>query len=100
MKVCTKCKVPKDTADGFYRDRLRPDGFYTECKQCIKERNRVIALARAVKKTCSGCNAEKKLTLFHHRDDAKDGRNSRCKECVRQDRAGEYQKTRAITESP
>jgi hypothetical protein len=33
-KVCTKCHVEKDRETGFHKDKSKPDGFRTWCKQC------------------------------------------------------------------
>lgn len=35
MKTCTKCKIEKDGSE-FYKDRHRPDGLFSACKQCNK----------------------------------------------------------------
>lgn len=35
MKSCTKCKINKSLND-FNTDKLRKDGYYPQCKQCVK----------------------------------------------------------------
>jgi 5-methylcytosine-specific restriction endonuclease McrA len=49
MKVCSKCKVEKDTSL-FSKDKYRPDGFTNWCKQCRSnnyQNNREAELVRA-----------------------------------------------------
>jgi hypothetical protein len=36
VKLCNKCKELKSTSE-FYRNRTRPDGFGSQCKQCVKD---------------------------------------------------------------
>lgn len=35
MKICTKCKVEKGLTD-FFKDKVKPDGYYSSCKECCK----------------------------------------------------------------
>lgn len=36
MKTCSKCGESKDFSE-FKRDKTKPDGFYSSCKQCCKK---------------------------------------------------------------
>lgn len=36
MKVCYKCKIPKESFD-FYKDNSRVDSLSAQCKQCTKD---------------------------------------------------------------
>ena len=36
MKTCTKCGYPQDES-AFSRSKANADGFYTQCKTCVKE---------------------------------------------------------------
>jgi len=37
MKVCITCKQEK-SLDSFTKDKSKPDGFYSICKHCLKEK--------------------------------------------------------------
>lgn len=38
MKRCSKCKVEKEL-ESFPKDKQRKDGYYPQCKCCVKERH-------------------------------------------------------------
>lgn len=36
-KQCSKCRLVKLAEPNFYKDKRRPDGYVSRCKQCIQE---------------------------------------------------------------
>jgi ribosomal protein S27AE len=54
LKKCTRCKTTL-SVDNFYKNKSKPDGFCTECKQCNKEisstyrKNNVLARKKYLK---------------------------------------------------
>jgi len=92
-KVCSKCGIERNI-DQFYNDKNKKDGKYSICKNCSKiyDANRirkpkkqklVFILGDNEPKICSLCKQEKTGKDFHYSKYARDGKETRCKECVK-----------------
>ena len=91
MKVCTKCKIEKPF-DEFYKDKSKKDELDCYCKICkekMKEKYYKKLKARnhmeiPTTKVCPNCNKEKPSYEFRKNKSAKNGLDSRCKSCKKE----------------
>lgn len=101
-KVCSKCKVEKDVGE-FHRDKTTKDGLRRRCKACVrvydkawreenKERQQEYSQKRLTRttprteseKVCTRCIVQKRASEFGTNVRARDGLNTRCKDCIRE----------------
>jgi len=78
MKICSKCKIPKDVND-FYKSKVGKDGLQSRCKDCMRiadaparaayaRRNKV--KVNAIHKRWADKNPER-IILIHAKTNAK-----------------------------
>ncbi len=67
MKICTKCKTPKDL-NQFGKETRKKDGLTSQCKDCIKEKQLPYRLQNSFKKSLYDIEYRKankeKIALF------------------------------------
>ena len=88
-KICRRCGEEK-AIDEFYRNKGFKDGHMAICIKCRKEliKNPVDEPKITEMKTtftCTRCNIDKPIELFHKRKRNKNGHNSFCKKCAIED---------------
>ncbi len=92
-KKCSRCKETK-AREEFYGDRSRGDGLSTTCKQCNRERRKMMrarllkrkagTLPKVKSKTCHKCGQTKPAMDFYVFASNRDGLSDLCKRCERE----------------
>ena len=90
MKICNRCQQAKDLT-AFYSDHNTKDGLSRECRECLRERNRIRRqsyrqkLATGVpkfdSKMCTTCGKTKSLSEFCRVSGNRDGYSCSCRAC-------------------
>lgn len=90
LKKCTKCNITKKLSI-FSKDSSKKDGYHSRCKECTKESRKkyteqIIETAKPIveEKHCPQCNTTKDRNEFSKDSRKKDGLQSYCKECKKQ----------------
>lgn len=81
LKICSKCNIEKPISEFWKRKETR-DGYRTDCKDCIKNKNSYIN--DIFFKVCGKCKVEKTSDKFSKSKYGKNGVYSICKECKKQ----------------
>lgn len=98
IKICTKChkKLP---VTFFFKDKNKPDGCYSSCKECYrkrigsqKQKPRMITEQGTVFRRCSTCDEYKRLNQFYTNRGQKDGWHAHCKQCTKQHAQSDWSK--------
>lgn len=88
-KICTKCHKKRHKTKSFPKDNSKPDGYYSSCKDCYRERigskKRVpkVKVRRdgSIFRWCGSCKKYKEAWKFYKNKFMKDGVHSACKTC-------------------
>lgn len=82
--ICNSCKESK-LQEQFFKDRSKPNGIRTQCKECTKKAYEIQAAKRppipVSHATCSKCGETKEYEMFHKDSKKPKGIRSRCKAC-------------------
>src|ERR1035441_2234954 len=107
-KMCSRCQRHL-SVERFYKDKSRPDGLFSWCKDCAKEKRRDTynqksqprSLAPDGMKWCPQCSEFKIKGSFHKSKREGDGLLGECKGCRRKrDEARDhYEKTYGVARS-
>ena len=96
-KICSRCKKTKDIS-AFNKASGSIDGLHCYCKQCSNIRTKLYSLKMktsahliVVSKKCRICKKEKPIEDFPKDLVRKDGRDNRCRVCLRK-RNNKYEK--------
>lgn len=102
-KVCSKCGMRKPTSE-YNRQKLSLDGYYPECKHCMRKMNLAYASKNKeintdknmylggvnILKVCASCKENKYISQFNIKRSTKDGYDIYCKECTRKKKNDKY----------
>lgn len=97
MKTCARCKRRRRKTS-FAKNRGRKDGLQPYCRDCHKElrqeRKRRVEPQMEGEKRCCACKAQKAITEFNKHAGRPDGRDTRCRACMRGASAEHYAQNR------
>ena len=88
MKICAHCKQTL-AKQAFYKNATRSDGLTSECKACVKARQRryqdnvAADNATSESKVCSGCKKLLQSSDFHKSRRVVGGLAAYCKTCMK-----------------
>lgn len=82
-----KCNICEETlpVKDFYKDKNSPTGVMRRCKECHKNKNKLIEKKdkiKVIEKKCKTCQTTKPVVEFHKRMCSRDGYHIYCKECA------------------
>lgn len=86
-KKCYRCLQRKLFTE-FYKDKTKPEGIGSECKNCAKQRRKENYIkphyerADIMEKVCSHCRTKLPIIEFTFNPCMKDGYNNYCRKCV------------------
>jgi hypothetical protein len=102
-KQCTKCKEIKEL-ELFGKNKKRKNGLSSTCKACSRARQKAYSLLPydppSPIKICSDCRIGKPPTEFYNNCRAKDGLNSTCKPCSKEQGRIKRENVRKLFSSP
>ena len=88
-KICTKCHKNKHISKSFSKDKSKPSGIYSSCKDCYRKRigaekrmprHRINRKGETLRR-CATCRYYKELRKFYGNASRKDGIHTDCKDC-------------------
>lgn len=85
-KICKHCDQTKPL-DEFPKDRSRPEGVYSYCKECCRQKTAAVAMTPPRRtptegmKWCGVCKKDLAVTEFYAAKKTYDGLARRCKAC-------------------
>lgn len=103
-KICCKCRESKPIND-FGRSNESKDGFKYSCKSCRNEQNKLYRNTHKIRcdipikgtiKKCNICKCKKPSEEFGRNRCSKDGRESRCRKCMREYGRKVYNKNKKL----
>ena len=95
MKRCTKCgRWLVASTVNFHRKKSSKYGLYSQCKECVSNKNNPVNTNSSITQVCTTCGRELPATVeyFHKSKVGKYGVTAICKECKAEYYSQYYQK--------